>query len=235
MLIQDEERWASYIVDSIIETSISRDIMLMTPIHKPVLLRRIFELGCHYTGHILSYQKMLGQLQDAGNVSTLAHYLELLSGAGLVAGLQNFSLNQLQQKASSPKFQVFNSALTTAKSHLSFESAQQNPEVWNNLIKCTIGAHLINSTLNPKIEVFYWQENNYEVDFVVRKGETFLTIRVKSSKKGERSGAIEAFSRLYGAHPHLIVGEDAIPVDEFLLTPLESWINFDYEKLKKRA
>jgi predicted AAA+ superfamily ATPase len=235
MLIQDEERWASYIVDSIIETSISRDIMLMTPIHKPVLLRRVFELGCHYTGHVLAYQKMLGQLQDAGNVSTLAHYLELLSGAGLVAGLQKFSLNQLRQKASSPKFQVFNSALTTAQSPLSFESTQQNPEAWRNLTECAIGAHLINSALNPKIEVFYWKEENYVIDFVVQKGETILTIMVKPSKKGARSGAIEAFSKHYGAHHHLIVGADAIPVEEFLLTPLESWIDFDYEKLKKMA
>jgi|JI6StandDraft_1071083.scaffolds.fasta_scaffold83420_1 predicted AAA+ superfamily ATPase len=235
LLIQDEDRWSRYIVDSIIETSISRDVMLMTRIHKPALLRRVFELGCHYTGHVLSYQKMLGQLQDAGNVSTLAHYLELLSGAGLVTGLQKFSPDRLRQKSSSPKFQVFNSALTTAQSHLSFESTQRNPEAWRNLIESAIGAHLINSALSSRIEIFYWKEDNYEVDFVIRKGETILTLMVKPSKKGVRLGGVEAFSKVQGQHHNLIVGEGGIPVDEFLLTPLESWMGFSLEKPRKRA
>lgn len=235
VLIQNEDRWSRYIIDSIIETSISRDVMLMTRIHKPALLRRVFELGCHYTGYVLSYQKMLGQLQDAGNVSTLAHYLELLSGAGLVAGLQKFSPDRLRQKSSSPKFQVFNSALTTAQNHLTFEGIQRNPEAWRNLIECAIGAHLINSALSSKVEIFYWKEGNHEVDFIIRKGETILTLMVKPRKKGVRFGGIEAFSKIYGPHHHLVVGEGGVPVDEFLLTPLESWIDFNSEKFKKRA
>jgi predicted AAA+ superfamily ATPase len=239
MLIQDEDRWSRYIVDSIIETSISRDVMLMTRIHKPALLRRVFELGCHYTGHILSYQKMLGQLQDAGNVSTLAHYLELLSGAGLVGGLQKFSPDRLLQKSSSPKFQVFNSALTTSQNHLPFENSQRNPEVWRNLIECAIGAHLINSALSSKIEIFYWKEGNYEVDFIVRKGEAILTLTIHPSKKGVRFGGAKAFSKIHGLHHHLVVGEGGIPVDVFLLTPLEFWIDCNSKNpgkaVKKRA
>lgn len=234
-LIQDEERWSNYIVDSIIETTISRDIMLMTRIHKPALLRRVFELGCHYTGDVLSYQKMLGQLQDAGNATTLAHYLDLLSEAGLVAGLQKFSLDRLRQKVSSPKLQVFNTALTTAQSHLSFESMQQNKEAWRNLIEATIGAHLINSALGTKIEIFYWKEGNYVVDFVVRKGETIITIMVKPPKKGIGIRAVEVFSEMYNPQQNLIVGEDGIPVDQFLLTPLETWIGLATGDLKKRA
>jgi predicted AAA+ superfamily ATPase len=83
-LIGEPERWAHYIIDSLIETSISRDVLLLTRVDKPALLRRLFELACRYSGQILSYTKMLGQLQDAGNSTTLAHYLQLLAGAGMV-------------------------------------------------------------------------------------------------------------------------------------------------------
>ena len=86
-LIEDRQRWARYIVESLIETTLSRDILLMTRVDKPALLRRLFLLGCDYSGQILSYQKMLGQLQDAGNTTTLAHYLELLAGAGMLKGV----------------------------------------------------------------------------------------------------------------------------------------------------
>lgn len=234
-LIKDEERWAHYIIDSIIETSVSRDIMLMTRIYKPALLRTVFELGCHCTGRIISYQKMLGQLQDAGNASTLAHYLELLSEVGLVGGLQKFSRDRLRQKASSPKLQVFNTAFTTAQSHLSFKKTQKDTAAWKALLECSIGAHIINAALGTKIEVFYWKEGNKEVDFIVRKDEIVITITVRKPSKGINLRGIEEFSRLYSPQQNLFVGEPGIPVDKFLLTPLEFWIDSVEEDLKKSA
>ena len=87
----------------------------MTRVDKPALLRRLFQLGCLYSGQILSYQKMLGQLTDAGNTTTLAHYLELLSGAGLLTGLNKYSTQLIRQKGSSPKLHVMNTALMTAQ------------------------------------------------------------------------------------------------------------------------
>jgi len=77
-LIKNEERWKNYIRDSLIETSISKDILMLTRVDKPALLKRLFELGCLYSGQILSYTKITGQLQDAGNTTTLANYLNLL-------------------------------------------------------------------------------------------------------------------------------------------------------------
>ena len=65
-------------------------MLLLTRVDKTALLRRLFELGCRYSGQVLSYTRMLGQLQDAGNTTTLAHYLELLAGAGMLTGLQKF-------------------------------------------------------------------------------------------------------------------------------------------------
>lgn len=90
-LIRNAARWSRYIADSLIETSIARDVLLLTRVDKPALLRRLFELACQYSGQVLSYTKMLGQLQDAGNTTTLAHYLDLLAGAGMVCGLPKYA------------------------------------------------------------------------------------------------------------------------------------------------
>jgi len=84
--------------------------------------------GCRYSGRILSYNKMLGQLHDAGNTTTLAHYLELLSGAGLLTGLSKFARHAVRQKGSSPKLQVLNTALMVAQCGLSFEDAKDDHE-----------------------------------------------------------------------------------------------------------
>src|SRR5690606_25348959 len=77
-LVNDPKRWRDYVRDTLIETSIARDVLHMTRIDKPALLRSLFELGCHYSGQELSYNKMLGQLHDAGNATTLGWYAELL-------------------------------------------------------------------------------------------------------------------------------------------------------------
>jgi predicted AAA+ superfamily ATPase len=236
-LIEDEDRWSLYIIDSIIETIISRDIMLMSRIHNPALLRSVFELGCHYTGHILSYQKMLGQLQDAGNSSTLAHYLELLSQAGLVTGLKKFYPHHLHQRASNPKLQVFNTALTTAQSHFTFERMQQNQEAWDNLVTTCIGAHLLNSSLGTKTKIFYWKEGSQEIDFIVQKRETVLSVRVKNTKKEKYLPEFDKLEQIL--HPYsqksLLVGKYGIPVEDFLLTPLEYWIDSAADNIRKRA
>ena len=222
-LIKKEDRWARYIIDSLIETNISRDIMLMTRIHKPALLRRVFELGCLCTGSVVSYQKMLGQLQDAGNTATLAHYLELLSGVGLVAGVQKFSLDPTRQKASSPKLQVLNSALATVHWRLSFKETRQDPECWNKLIECAIGAHLINSTFGTMTEIFYWKQDNRVVDFIIKKGKNIVAIDINISKKGKNTQGMDLFTQKYQPTTTLIIGEGGISVEEFLLSPLETW------------
>ena len=223
-LIKDHERWARYIIDSLIETTISRDILLLTRVDKPALLRRLFHLCCDYSGQVLSYQKMLGQLHDAGNTTTLAHYLELLNGAGLIAGLPKFSGKRVMQRASSPKVQVLNTALMSAVSNLSFEVARQDREYWGRLVESAVGSHLINSTRGKNIEVFYWLERSQEVDFVLRSGADIVSIEVKSGRKKERLTGVEAFSRTFRVKRQLLVGTQGIPVGEFLSTPVETWI-----------
>jgi predicted AAA+ superfamily ATPase len=216
-LIQDQERWSRYIRDALIETTISKDIMLMTTILKPALLRRLFLLGCNYSGQILSFQKMLGQLQDAGNASTLAHYLDLLSGAGLLTGLQKFSSEVVRQKASSPKLQVLNTALMSAQRPLSFEATRQDGDLWGRLVESAIGAHLVNATKGSHIEVFYWRGGNYEVDFILRKGDDILPIEVKSTLKKTSLPGIRAFNKQFGSTSAFLVGGQGLSIEEFLL------------------
>lgn len=132
-LKSDPDRWREYILGSLIETTISRDVLLITRIDKPVLMRRLFELGCRYSGQILSYTKMLGQLQDSGNTTTLAHYLDLLSGVGMLTGLSKFAGDVARRRASSPKFQVLNTALVTVMSGLSPEDVSADREYFGRL------------------------------------------------------------------------------------------------------
>jgi hypothetical protein len=181
-LIADRHRWSRYIIDSLIETTISRDILLLTRVDKPALLRRLFQLGCSHSGQILSYQKMTGQLQDAGNTTTLAHYLELLAGAGMLTGLQKFAAGRVRERASSPKFQVLNTALISAQSPLTFEAARKDREFWGRLVESAAGAHLINSAKETGVEVFYWRERNREVDFVLRSGKAVVAIEVNAAR-----------------------------------------------------
>ncbi len=223
-LIDNPERWRRYILDSLIETTISRDILLMTRVDKPALLRRLFLLGCEYSGQILSYQKMIGQLTDAGNTTTLAHYLELLRGAGMLAGLGKYSSGQVRQRASSPKLQVLNTALMSALSHRSSTDSRLDTDYWGRLVESSVGAHLINSSFGTDTQVTYWREQNHEVDFVLEQGRTTVAIEVKSGARRGSLPGMEAFVRRFNPHRRLLVGGQGIPLEEFLSKPATHWL-----------
>lgn len=223
-LINDPQRWRRYLLDSLIETTIARDVLLMTRVDKPALLRRLFQLGCRYSGQILSYTKMLGQLQDAGNTTTLAHYLDLLAGAGMLTGLQKYAGRSVRQRGSSPKLQVLNTALTTAQSGLSPEDARSDREFLGRLVESAVGAHLANAAASGICELFYWREQSQEVDFVVRAGRTVLAIEVKSGRAPTSFSGLAAFSEAFKPKRTLLVGADGIPLDEFLTRPVEHWL-----------
>lgn len=220
----DSSRWKNYINDSLIETTLSRDILLMNQVHKPALLRRLFQLGCNYSGQILSYSKMLGELQDAGNTTTLAHYLDLLCGAGLICGLQKFAGQPVRQKGSSPKFAVFNNALMTAVSTRSFSEARQDADFWGRIVESAVGAHILNSIRGTQIEVFYWREGDKEVDFVLQLGESITAIEVKSTNKKIHSSGMDSFVNKFHPRRILLVGEQGVPLDEFLASPITNYV-----------
>ncbi len=223
-LIKDPQRWKRYLLDSLIETTIARDVLLMTRVDKPALLRRLFELGCRYSGQVLSYTKMLGQLQDAGNTTTLAHYLDLLAGAGMLTGLQKYAGKSVRQRGSSPKLQVLNTALMTAQSGLSPGEARSDREFRGRLVESAAGAHLANAAASGVCELFYWREQNQEVDYVVRAGRSLVAIEVKSGRAPNSFSGLEAFSKAFKSKRTLLVGGDGVPLDEFLAKPVEHWL-----------
>ena len=223
-LAADQDRWRRYIVDALIETTISRDVLLLTRVDKPALLRRLFQLACAYSGQVLSYQKMLGQLQEAGNTTTLAHYLDLLAGAGMVAGLQKFSGQNVRQRGSSPKLIVLNTALMSATSGLRLEVARADGEFWGRLTESAVGAHLANAAAAGLCETFYWLDRNHEVDFVVRTGRVVTAIEVKSARRRSALPGIAAFDAAFRPKRKLLVGGDGIPIEEFLGKPVDHWV-----------
>ena len=223
-LANDSQRWRRYLLDSLIETTIARDVLLLTRVDKPALLRRLFELGCRYSGQVLSYTKMLGQLHDAGNTTTLAHYLELLAGAGMLTGLSKYSGKVVRARASSPKLQVFNTALLTAQSGLTPAEVRADREFWGRLIESAVGAHLANAAASGLCELFYWREGNREVDFVLRHGRTVVGLEVKSGRAPDSLPGLAAFSAAFKPKRTLLVGGDGIPAEEFLSRPVTDWL-----------
>ena len=159
-LMGDESRWKRYINDSLAEASISRDILMLARVDKPALMRRLYDLGCLYSGQILSFNKILGQLQDAGNTVALAHYLDLLDSAGLLAGIEKYSGSVIRQRSSSPKFMVRNTALISSRLNDSFSKIRGKPDMWGRLVESSVGAHLINNTKKFGYSVYYWRQGN---------------------------------------------------------------------------
>ncbi|TKB98746.1 ATP-binding protein [Pedobacter cryophilus] len=220
-LINEEERWKNYINNSLIETSISKDILMLTRVDKPALMKRLFELGCLYSGQILSYTKVQGQLQDAGNTTTLSHYLQLLDTAGLLAGIEKYAADVIRKRSSSPKFQVHNNALISAQRNESFNEILENKQEWGRMVESAIGAHLVNSALVNNFNVYYWRHRNDEVDFVLEKRGRVIALEVKSNDATSLSG-LNAFQKYFNPSKVLLIGNKGLPWEEFLkINPAE--------------
>ena len=223
-LIRDEARWKRYILDSMMEATLSRDILQTTRIDKPALLRQLFNVACSYSGQILSYTKIVGQLQDAGNTTTLAHYLGLLEGAGMAVGLQKYAGQKVRQRGSSPKFQVLNGAFMTCQSELGFAEAKEDPAYCGRLVESAVGAHLVNESWSEGVGVFYWREGEKEVDFVVQRGKSLTAMEVKSVSGNGGLPGVEEFAGKFRPKKKILIGGDGVQVGEFLCTSLATWI-----------
>ncbi|MBI4649625.1 MAG: ATP-binding protein [Bacteroidia bacterium] len=215
-LIHDEIRWKDYIKSSLIDTTIHKDVLMLTRIDKPALLKRVMELSCYYSGQILAFNKMLGQLLDAGNTTTLSHYLDLLNEAGLVTGIQKYSREKVSEKKSSPKLMVQNTALMSGIKHELFKTIIEKPEVWGRHVESAVGAHLLNHSKAGNYDVYYWRERNDEIDFVLEKQEKVIGLEVKTGAIRKYSG-ISSFQEIFKNAKTFIVGSGGIPWEEFLL------------------
>ncbi|MCL2790675.1 MAG: AAA family ATPase [Desulfobulbus sp.] len=222
-MIRDEVRWRHYVRAALIQPNIQKDILQMTRVDKPSLLKALFELGCACSGQLIAYNKLLGQLTDAGNTTTLAHYLDLLSQAGLLSGLPKFAVQPFRRRASSPKLNVHNTALVSALAGYSFSEATGDRSYWGRLVESTVGAHLIN-TASEDSSILYWQESPHEVDFVLTNGRKILAIEVKSGAKYAPPKGLAIFAGKFKDAKTMIVGEGGISLAEFLLQPAEYWL-----------
>jgi predicted AAA+ superfamily ATPase len=215
-LIKNEKRWARYIGTSIMEPTISLDIIMMDEIRKPALLRSLFMLGSIYSAQELSFTKILGQLQDAGNTVTLAHYLDLLSRANVLTGLQNYSGSKIRIRKSSPKFMVYDTSLMTYTNGTSRRRLLDNASDRGRLVESAVGAYLLARGQEEGFEVYWWRERNNEVDFVIKKGSQLTAIEVKSGRVKGVGGSL-IFKQHYPNALSLIVGSANCSLEDFLL------------------
>lgn len=221
-LISNEVRWKKYVKDSLIESALANDVLGTTTVYKPALLKRLFELGCSYSGELLSLTKMMGQLQDKGNVTTLANYIQVLDECHLLAGLQKYSGDTARRYASVPKYQVYNNALMNAYSTTNFEEQRLDLEKWGRLVESAVGSHLLNYADKLDYRVYYWREKNNEVDFIVERNHKVWAIEVKSGKRGMNKG-LGLFREAFNPYRAFVVGTDGIPVEEFLAANLDDF------------
>ncbi len=219
--ISDENRWRNYILHSLIDTTLSKDILMLTRVDKPILLQRLFDIGCSYSAQILSLTKIQGELQEKGNLTTLSNYLKLLDTAGLLCGLDKFSGSIIHQRASKPKFQVYNNALMNIQYEKNYESAKKDPTYWGRLSESAVGAHLLNYSKAENYKLYYWNENSREVDFVLQKGNKLVALEVKSGIKTTNEG-MERFYKAFSPTTTYTIGTGGIPFEEFfLLNPIQ--------------
>lgn len=221
-LAAEESVWKRYVTDSLIETVLARDVLQLQPVTKPALLRHLFALSATYPAQVLSYNKMLGQLNDAGNTTTLAGYLRLLETAFLVSGLELFSKGQVRKRGSSPKLVLWNNALINALALRTRPQARDDGAWWGRLVENAVGAHLLNGLRGPDWSVTYWRDGDIEVDYVVSHGTSIWAIEVKSGRPG-RLGGLDAFRRRYPGANAWLVGEGGIPIEEFVSRPATAW------------
>lgn len=217
----DIDRWKRYVRDALVEPAITRDVLLMTRVDKPALLRQLFHWGSSHSGQIISYNKLLGQLHDAGNTTTLAHYLHLLNTAGLLGGLQKYAGTEIRRRSSSPKLHVYNNALMSSLAPDTFATARGTPEIWGHYVESAVGAHLMNGAFETDRQLYYWRDGDYEVDFVLARQDRIVAIEVKSGKPRSGPSGMNKFVERFKPYRALVVGSQGIPLGEFLAMSID--------------
>ena len=227
--IRDPGRWRGHIRHAVMTPVVERDILSLTRVRKPSLMRALLDLSADYSGQVVAYRKLQGQLDDAGNTTTLAHYLDLLRDAGLVAGLEKHSAKPHRVKRSSPKLNVLNTAVMTVGYSGSFEHVRHDGTFWGRLCESAVGAHLQNTLpADGILNLRYWRDASHEVDFVLSSGRQLAAIEVKSGRRrGGLAGLAKFLERFPDAKP-LVVGTGGVPLSEFLSEAAGFWLEEAY-------
>lgn len=226
-MIGDERRWRKYVRDSLVAPAIEKDVVMTSNIYKPALMKQLFEVGCGYSAEILSLTKMMGQLQDAGNVTTLASYLEILDQCALLTVLHKYANDEARKRASVPKYQVYNNALLTAYKGRGLETDRTDTRAWGRWVESAVGAHLLSMADELDYKVFYWREpsknkkeKDKEVDFIIVHGGEVTAIEVKSGRRGMNSG-LPAFVEAFRPKRSFVVGTGGVSLEDFLSCRIE--------------
>ena len=221
-LMKDERRWRKYIKDSLVAPAIEKDVIMTSNIYKPALMKQLFELGCSYSAEILSLTKLMGQLQDAGNVTTLAGYLEILDECALLTALQKYAKDDARKRGSIPKYQAYNNALLTAFRGRGFVADRTDTQAWGRWVESAVGAHLLSMADELDYELYYWRvpsrrkdEKDKEVDFIIDCGGELTAIEVKSGRRGMNSG-LPAFVEAFEPKRSYVVGAGGVNLEDFL-------------------
>lgn len=218
--INNEVRWRKYIKDSIVAPAIAYDILMTKTIYKPELMKQLFELGCTYSGEEIALTKLLGQLQDAGNITTLANYLSTLNESHLLCGLQKYANDNARKYNSVPKMMVYNTALLSSLYGLNYSQVFTNPKMWGRWVESAVGTHLLNMANELDYRIYYWRERNDEVDFILEYNRQCIAIEVKSGRRTTNAG-ISVFKEKFRPLHTFIVGNGGIPLEEFLSSDLK--------------
>ncbi len=211
----ETSRWSDYIRHSLIESVISRDVLLINPVEKPALLRQAFGLCLAHPAEILSYDKMVGQLQDAGNTTTIAQYLRMLENAFFISPLQKYSGNIIRQRSSSPKIIIMDNSLVNASTDKNYAEYMSDSSARGHIFENAVGTALYYLALEKGGRLFYWRERANEVDFVLQLGSKLAAIEVKSGLPGNSALSLKKFvSKYKEALPIIICGEPPVARDE---------------------
>jgi predicted AAA+ superfamily ATPase len=211
-LARDRIQWLHYLKDSIVDAVIGRDILQLSRVKSPALFRQCFDLACAYGGQEISYTKLLGQLQDKGNVELVKHYLELFEGAFLLKQLPKFSQKKVLARASSPKILPLCPALYSLT-----KDADLDKESRGRAFEIAIGCELnrLPGTLS------YWRERNDEVDYIYNFGRRIYAIEVKSGRKKNARGLGRFLEQFPAAEGLIVTPENFHAVLEKVKTPSE--------------
>ena len=220
MLRGDHDRWRAYLNDAIIEATLSRDVLAMESVRKPAVLRALFKLGVSYSAQELSYRKILGQLDDAGNTSTVAHYLDLLGRAGLLCGLQKYAHKELKRRSSSPRLLAFDPSLIVSAKRLRPSDLSSDPDQRGHIVESAVGAYLLGRSATEDFELFWWREGDLEVDYILQSGDQLIALEIKSGRKKSNKGLPEFVLRNPGTRA-LTVGSPEAPIEAFLAGEIE--------------
>lgn len=224
--------WRKYIIGAVMIPVVDRDILGLTRIRKPSLMRHLIDIVPSYSSQIISYNKLLGQLQDKGNITTIVDYLNLLSDAGIITSLFRYTSALHLGRSKPPKLNILNTSLMTVPSGYSLEGAQADRSFWGHVVESAVGAHLYN-TRGIVTRIHFWRDDSgdHEVDFVISRGPHLVGIEVKSGNVRSLHG-LNAFKAKYPRAKTMIVGPNGIPLDIFFHVPPRNGLS-RYEKICK--